>query len=148
VGPHIAAVIDFVHALAMVAWVMGLPVLFLRSWPRARRWYAVYALTFIILSKGSQWLLGACFLTRLSTILWNVGAPHRGDEPETWFTVRFAERIFHLRPSEDAVVLAWDVALAVSCAGLLVHLRRARALARVQRTDKRAPSAMVPADTR
>src|SRR5258706_14338913 len=101
-GPHLAALIDFIHALAMLVWVAGLPLLFMRQWGRLRRWYARYALAFIVLSKGSQWLFGVCFLTRLSTILWHSGPVRAGEEPESWFTVRFAEAVFHLRPSEDA----------------------------------------------
>src|SRR5438874_9441072 len=102
-GPHLAALIDFVHALAMLVWVVGLPLLFMRRWARARRWYAWYALAFIVLSKGSQWLFGSCFLTRLSTLLWRAGSVRAREEPETWFTVRFADAVFHMRPSEDAV---------------------------------------------
>ena len=138
--PHLASLVDLIHALAMVVWVGGLPLLFLRRWARVRRWYAGYALAFVILSKGSQWLLGACFLTRLSTLLWHSGPVHGGEEPETWFTVRFAETVFHLRPSEDAVVVAWDLALAASCIGLLVHARRTERARRARRSTN-APAA-------
>jgi hypothetical protein len=142
-GQHLASFVDLLHALAIVAWVAGLPILFLRKWPRARKLYAVYALAFIALSKVSQWLLGACFLTRLSTLLWHAGTPHAPNEPETWFTVRFAEAVFHLRPSEDAVIVAWNVALAISCAGLLVHLHHARAQRRATKMDERPPREMI-----
>ncbi len=147
-GPHLAALVDFAHALAMVLWVALLPLLFLRRWAGARRWYARYALAFIVLSKGSQLVLGACFLTRLSTLLWHSGQVLPGEEPETWFTVRFAETVFHMRPSEDAIVIAWDVALAASCVGLLVHLRRERAERRRARAVEAAPGATALAGPR
>jgi hypothetical protein len=138
---HVAAIIDAVHALLMVAWVVGLPLLFVHRWERLRRGYALYALTFIVLSKGSHWLLGSCFLTRLSTLLWRSGAIDTGDTPETWFTVRFAEAVFHMRPSEDAIVVAWNVLVALSCIGLLVSLRRTHSAQAAARRAARSPGA-------
>ena len=125
-GPYLGAIVDFVHALALLAWVGGLPILFLARSERLRRAYAVYAIGFIVLSWTSRWLLGACFLTRISTALWKSGRPHLEAAPETWFTVRFAEAVFHLRPREESIVAIWYGLVLVSCLGLLVHARRAR----------------------
>src|SRR6185369_14576291 len=61
--PVLASMVDFVHALFMAVWVLGLPLLFWRRFPRATWWYAVYAVTFIVLSQGSRIWLGECFLT-------------------------------------------------------------------------------------
>jgi hypothetical protein len=125
-GEHLGALVDFVHALAIVGRVCGLPILFLARSERLRRAYALYAVAFIGLAWVSDWLLGACFLTRLSTALWRSGTPHDTGAPETWFTVRVAAAVFHLRPSEESVVKAWYALVLLSCVGLGAHALRAR----------------------
>lgn len=99
-GSGLAAFVDFIHALAMVFWVVSLPFLCIRRWPRWRRFCAYYALAFIVLSQASDLLLGECFLTTLSRLLAEWSGAY---VPDTWFTVRLAQTIFNLRPSESLI---------------------------------------------
>lgn len=123
---RLAAFVDFVHALAMVLWIGGIPLLFWHRWPRLSRAYAYYALAFIVISQLSHYLLGECFLTSLSRWLWQSSPAHPEEAPHTWFTVRFAEAVFHLRPTERSIVIAWEVLVVVCGVGFFVHLRRGR----------------------
>jgi hypothetical protein len=124
----VAALTDLVHALSMVAWVAGLPLLVWHGLPRLSRAYVVYAIAFVLLSQGSQWLLGECFLTTATRAAWNAGG---GFDPEdrTWFTIRLAELVFRMRPSERAVSIAFEVLVLVTALGVLLHFRRGRARA-------------------
>jgi len=135
---YLASLVDFVHALAILAWVGGLPILFLARSERLRRAYAIYAIGFIALSWASRLLLdNECFLTRLSTLLWRQASPAAAQEPETWFTVRFAMAVFHLRPSHESIIAAWYVFVLVSCVGLLAHHRRSHPVATEDRAAPR-----------
>ena len=119
----VASLIDLVHALAMVAWVGGLPLLLWRGRPAWSRAYVRYAIAFILLSQGSQWLLGECFLTSLTRAAWNAGGGFDAAD-RTWFTIRVAEAVFRLRPSERAISIAFEALVLVTAVGVLVHGRR------------------------
>jgi hypothetical protein len=121
----VAGLVDFVHALAMVAWVGGLPLLVWRGRPAWSRAYVRYAIAFILLSQGSQWLLGECFLTSLTRAAWQAGG---GFHPEdrAWFTIRVAEAVFRMRPTERMVSVAFEALVLVTAIGVLVHGRRRR----------------------
>lgn len=121
----LASLTDFVHALFMVLWVAGLPLLFWYGRPAWTRAYVRYAIAFVVLSQGSQWLLGECFLTTLTRAAWNAGG---GFDPadRTWFTIRVAEAVFRMRPSERAVSIAFEALVLVTSIGVLAHLHRHR----------------------
>lgn len=125
-GPHLASVVDFLHALAMVVWVGGIPLLFWHRWPRLSRGYVVFCILFIVTMRVSDWLLGECFLTTLSRALWQWGSPDPSAAPREWFTVRFADFIFGLRPARRSVILASEALLLLCAVGMLVYLWRAR----------------------
>ena len=127
----LAALLEFLHAVAMTAWVLGLPLLFWHRWPRLTRAYAWYAIAFVVLSQGSQWLLGDCFLTKWTDRLWDLASPPQATRASEWLTVRLAQAIFHLSPSHRAIVIASEALAIVSAAGMLVsrrHLRRPASL--------------------
>jgi hypothetical protein len=121
----LAATVETVHALAMCTWILGCPLLFVSRWPRLRRTYAIYAITFAVLSRGSAMVLGACFLTDLSGWLWTrAGWPERANE---WFSVRFAHEVFGFAPSHHGVSLASEVLVTITAIGVLTTLRAGRA---------------------
>jgi hypothetical protein len=127
---YLWAAVELFHALAMAAWVVGLPLLFWHRWPRGTRWYAVYAIAFVVLSQASHWILGECFLTTLARDVFEQTAPAaRSGELDDWFTVRLARRIFGMAPSHRAVVLASEIGMVVTAAGVLfvLHVRRVAA---------------------
>lgn len=114
--------VDAFHAVCMAAWILGLPLLFTRRWRVATRVFAAYAVTFVVVSQGSQWLLGECFLTTLARLAEGRGAPA---DPE-WFTVRLSRWVFGMAPSRRAVSRAFDLLVLVTAVGTLVraHLHR------------------------
>ncbi len=121
----LAGLTDLIHAIAMVAWVAGLPLLIWRGRPAWSRAYVRYAIAFIVLSQGSQWLLGECFLTSITRAAWNAGGGFHAED-RSWFTIRIAEAIFRMRPSERAVSIAFEALVLVTAVGVLVHGRRRR----------------------
>ena len=122
---ELASVVDVVHALAMVAWVIGVPLLFWHRWPRLSVWYARYAVGFAVLNVGSQWLIDECFLTTLSRWLWTRGGP-APNPTEEWFSVRFAESVFGLTPTHELVKRLTEAMIVVTAVGTLWTLRRTR----------------------
>lgn len=129
-APELASVVDALHALVMVLWVLGLPLLFWHRWPRLSVWYGRYAVLFIALNLVSRWLLGECFLTTLSRWVWSLGSVEAHEVPTEWFTVRFAEAVFHMTPSHEAIKRATEALIFVTACGMLWTMRRTRASAK------------------
>jgi len=119
-GPILGACVDFVHALLMAAWILGLPLLFWYRWPRLTRGYAFYAIGFIVANQLSHALLGECFLTTLARAFWERGPRPGGSAPiyEEWFTVRMAEAIFRMTPSHRAVKLTSEALILLTAIGV------------------------------
>jgi hypothetical protein len=119
----LANAVDVSHALAMLLWGLGLPLLFWhRSW-RLSSWYMAYALVFVVVSVLSHQLLGECFLTTLSRKLWLAGGGYRNGAP---FTARLVNSIAGIHPTDREVVLAWEVAIALTSLGGLWFWLRAK----------------------
>lgn len=123
----LASFVDVVHALLMVAWVLGLPLLFWHKHPRATRWYAIYAVGFVVLNQGSKLLLHECFLTTIARYLWEHGDAPPRSSPSEWFTVRLSLAIFRMAPSHRAITLISEVLIFLTAVGMLIALRRHRA---------------------
>jgi hypothetical protein len=108
----------------MAAWVFGLPLLFVRRWPRLSRVYGIYAIGFILASQFSHFALGECFLTTISSGLWHhsstLGA---ADDSSEWFTVRLAKWVFDLRPTHRVVVILMELLVLLTVVGELLFLR-------------------------
>jgi hypothetical protein len=126
-GALLGASIDFIHALLMAAWVLGLPLLFWHRFPRATTTFAIQA---------SHALLGECFLTTLARESWQRSPGWSGPHPtsDAWFTVRLAEAIFHLTPSHRSIkliseALILSTALGVGFRGIVVLRSERRATA-------------------
>ena len=105
----------------MGLWVLGIPLLFVRSHPRVRRLYAVYAIAFVVLSQLSMLLLDECFLTALVRPLWERAGS--GDVHE-WFTVRASRLIFGMAPSHRAISILSEVLIVITALGVLVSMHR------------------------
>lgn len=121
----LATAVDLIHAASMAVWLLGLPVLFVRSarWRRARRGFAYYAIGFVVVSQASQMLLGECFLTTLVRPLWERGGYEASSD---WFTVRLAQLVFGMIPSHRAISRAWEALVVVTAAGVLYSLHHDR----------------------
>lgn len=123
----VAVAVDVVHALLMVAWVLGLPMLLWHRWPRLTRAYAWYSVVFVVINVVSQWTLDECFLTTLARFLWKSGGAGVPDNVDEWFSVRFAELVFRMTPSHAAVKRATEALIFVTAVGVLHTMRKLRA---------------------
>jgi hypothetical protein len=124
VWPVLAVAIDFVHAILMAAWVLGLPLLFWHKRPLLSRGYCLYALAFVAISQLSYVLLGECFLTTLARAC-ALRAPV-GAVSEEWFTVRVAQAVFRLTPSHRGIKIFSEALIFVTAVGMLCSLTRLR----------------------
>jgi hypothetical protein len=120
----LALAIDFVHALAIFLWVVGLPLLVWHRWPRLSRAYAIYAVAFVVVNLGSRWLLGECILSTVARWVWVEGQPP--PDYGEWFTVRFSRAVFGASPSHGDIVVATKALIFVTALGVLVSLRKSR----------------------
>lgn len=116
----LGSLVDFAHALLMMAWVAGLPLLFWRKHPQLTAWYAVYAVAFIIAYQASRVVFGACFLTALAQWLWEKGGAPLASPADEWFTVRVSTAIFRMAPSHRAINLVAQALILITAMGLLV----------------------------
>lgn len=123
----LAACVELIHGLAMVAWGLGLPLLVWQRFPGLRRAYIWYSLAFVGVSVVSHAWLGECVLTRWARALWEAGGGYAERVP---FIVTFTNRVARVRPSADAAVLAWEVAILAYCVLGLCGWRWAPRLAR------------------
>ena len=116
-----ASFVETIHATFMVAYFVGIPLLFFHRWPRLSRIYAVYAVSFVIFSQGSKLLWGHCFLTPLAGELW-----HRSGTSVVaaeWFTVRLSNLVFHSAPSHRSISWIGDAFVLVTAIGAVLRLR-------------------------
>jgi hypothetical protein len=127
--PVLGSLVDLLHALLMVLWIAGLPLLFCRRYPRAARWYAAYAVVFIVVNQASRFLLGECFLTTVARFFWERGDAPWG-APGEWFTVRLSMAVFHMAPSHRAVTVVSELLIGVTAIGMLWSTRRDHRLGR------------------
>lgn len=133
----LGSIVDALHALFMVAWIVGLPLLFWHRWPRLTKAYATYALVFVVLNQVSKWMLDECFLTSIARYLWEAGAPPGGADVDEWFTVRFSQAVFHMTPSHRLINTIGEVLIVATAIGMLLsakHFKRSPT-AEVARTD-------------
>jgi hypothetical protein len=121
--PVVGSLIDLLHALLMVAWVVGLPLLFWRRFPRATRLYAAYSVAFVVINQVSRLVLGECVLTTLARWFWERGGAPPRSAPNEWFTVRLAMAVFHLTPSHRAITVLSELLVGVTAVGMLVSSR-------------------------
>lgn len=124
----VAVAVDVVHALLMVAWVLGLPMLVWHRWPRLTRAYAWYSVAFVVINVVSQWTLDECFLTTVARFLWKSGGSGVPDNVDEWFSVRFAELVFRMTPSHAAVKRTTEALIFATAVGVLYTMRKLRAI--------------------
>jgi hypothetical protein len=113
--------VDTVHAAFMVAYFVGIPLLFFHRWPRLSRIYAVYAVSFVIFSQGSKLLWGHCFLTPLAGELWHRSGTSVASAE--WFTVRLSNLVFHSAPSHRIISWIGDAFVLITAVGAVLRLR-------------------------
>ena len=115
----LAVTVDALHALLMVLWVLGLPLLFWHRWPQVTMGYALFAIAFVVVNRVSFYVLDECFLTTINRALWTRAGHGMPDHMGDWFTVRFARLVFGLTPSQRWIKIASEVLILVTAAGML-----------------------------
>lgn len=113
---------DLAHATAMLAWGLGLPLLFWHRFERLSHAYTLFAIVFVLTSVASHLTFGECVLTSLARQLWRAGGSFRDTVP---FTVTLANRVAGLRPSARSAVLLWEAAVLVTSLGSLWSWKKA-----------------------
>jgi hypothetical protein len=116
----LATASDVLHLGAMLAWALGLPLLFWRRRPRLSAAYGWFALAFVLVSQASHVALGECFLTTLSRSLWEAA----GDPTVGSFTARLVNKVAGFSPSDREVVILWEIAILATAAAVLLSLHR------------------------
>lgn len=125
---YIAVAIDVIHALLMVAWVVGIPLLFWRRWPKISFWYCIFSIAFIIVNQVSHYTLGECVFTTFAN--WFYSLAGRG-APDEWFTVRISRMIFGFVPSQRGIKILTEILCGISAfGGILLFWRRKENVAR------------------
>ena len=117
----LAAGVEFAHALSMLLWGLGLPLLVWHRFPRLSRAYMWFAAAFVVISLASHGALGECVLTRVARELWRAGGGYRDGVP---FVALLANGIAGLRPNNRQVVLIWEMAILLTSIGGLWCWRR------------------------
>jgi hypothetical protein len=112
--------VDFIHALSMAVWVVGLPLLGIRRWPSLTKVYSVYAIVFVVASQASMWALGECFLTTLSRACWSRVSSATAGAANEWFTVRLAYAVFGMAPSHRAISIVSELLIVATALGVLI----------------------------
>lgn len=113
----IAICVDVIHAIAMMLWVIGLPLLFYNKYPSLSIGYAIYSILFIIINQLSHYYWGHCIFTVLSNYYYKL-ANSNVDTGE-WFSIRFARYIFGLTPTHKGVNIATQLLIMISSFGCL-----------------------------
>lgn len=105
----------------MLAWGLGMPLLFWHRLPKLSRAYMWFSMAFVVITVVSRAVLGECFLTTIARELWLAGGGFRDHVP---FTVIATERIAGIRPTTREAVLFWEIAVFVTSAGGLWYWYR------------------------
>jgi hypothetical protein len=112
----LAETVDLAHALAMLVWGLGLPLLAWHRFPRWSRAYMWFAIAFVLISAISHYVLGECVLTTVARWLWHASGRARDGAP---FMTLLVNSIAGIRPSNRAVVHAWELAVLATSVGSL-----------------------------
>jgi hypothetical protein len=112
---YLAVATDLIHAIAMVAWIFGLPLLFWHKYNKLSLSYGSYSLFFILVNQVSHYTLGKCVLTSISQYFWEHSENHA--DTSEWFAVRFSNMIFGLTPTHNSIKILTECLIAVSAIG-------------------------------
>jgi len=112
----LAQTVDLAHALSMLVWGLGLPLLVWHRFPRLSRAYMWFAVVFVLISVGSHVLLGECVLTTAARYLWHASGRTRDGAP---FMTLLVNQLAGFRPSNRIIVLVWELAVFATSVGSL-----------------------------
>lgn len=119
---YLAVLTDAFHAMLMVGWIVGMPLLFWHRYPKASIAYCLFSLCFIAVNQISHYTLGCCVFTTIADWFYHQAG---SSAPDEWFTVRASRFIFGLTPSHRGVKILTEFLVALSAVGgIYVYIRR------------------------
>lgn len=119
---YLAVAIDVFHAALMVGWIVGIPLLFWRWYPKLSLVYCIYCVFFIIINQVSHYMLGECIFTTIADWCYS-RAGHAA--PDEWFTVRMSRLVFGVVPSHRGIKVATEFLIGISAiGGVLLFFKR------------------------
>lgn len=115
-----STVVELFHALAMITWVVTIPLLFWHKWPSLSLDVAIYNVIFIAVNRISHWTLDECILTRIARI---VDTTPTSSE---WFTVKLTKFVFGFIPANKHVTYVEQFIVFIAAVGALWVLMKKR----------------------
>ena len=112
----LAETVDLAHALSMLLWGLGLPLLAWHRFPQLSRGYMWFAIAFVLISMTSHYVLGECVLTTVARRLWHASGRARDGAP---FMTLLVNSIAGIRPSNRSIVHTWELAVLATSVGSL-----------------------------
>jgi hypothetical protein len=120
---YLAVLTDVIHALLMLSWIVGLPLLFWHRYPRLSVAYCIYSLLFIIVNQVSHYTFGCCVFTVIAGWFYQqAGWPVTNE----WFIVRAANLILGLTIPHRGIKIATELMVALSAFGVLYLYAKGR----------------------
>lgn len=117
---YLAVAVDTIHALAMVIWILGLPLLFWHKYKKLSFAYCIFSIFFIIVNLTSQYFLGHCVLTSIAGFFWERSSSHV--DTTEWFVTRFTRLIFNMTPTHILIKRLTEIIIMISSIGVLLFL--------------------------
>lgn len=113
---YLAVLTDVIHALLMLSWIVGLPLLFWHRFPRLSVAYCIYSLLFIVVNQVSQHVFGCCVFTVIAGWFYQqAGWPATNE----WFIVRAANLVLGLTIPHKSIKIATEILIGISALGVL-----------------------------
>lgn len=120
---YLAIATNVFHALLMVAWIVGIPLLFWRGLPRLSVAYCIFSILFIIVNQVSHYTLGVCIFTTIATWFYNQAGMTVSGE---WFAIRISQMVFGATPSHRGITIITQVLIAIGAVGGIHYFYRGR----------------------
>ncbi len=119
---YLAVLTDVIHAILMVSWVAGMPLLFWHRYKKLSVLYCIFSLCFIAVNQISHYTLGCCVFTTIADWFYHQAGSIAPDE---WFTVRASRFIFGLTPSQRGIKILTEILVAFSAVGgIFLYIKR------------------------
>jgi hypothetical protein len=111
---YLAVATDVLHAILMLSWIIGLPLLFWHHFPKLSLAYCIYCIAFIIVNQVSHYTLGCCIFSAIADWFYAHAGQTMSNE---WFTVRASQFVFGPAPSHRGIKMATEAAIVVAAIG-------------------------------
>lgn len=120
---YLAIATDVFHALLMVVWVVGIPLLFWRRYPRLSVAYCIFSALFIIVNQVSHYTLGRCVFTVIADWFYaHAGQPSSNE----WFAVRISKMVFGCIPTHRGIKVVTQILIAIGAVGGIYYFYNSR----------------------